>query len=157
MPRDEAQKFIDGYWERLPRVRQFFDELIEFGREHGYVQTLSGRRRYIPDLNSRNGMQRQAAQRVAMNMPIQGTQADIIKQAMIDLDAILTARDLPGYQVLQVHDELVLEVDERRLDEIASLLHDTMRDAEQLDVPVIVDLRTGMNWEDMQAYEPQGT
>ncbi len=157
MPRDEAQKFIDGYWERLPRVRQFFDELIEFGREHGYVQTLSGRRRYIPDLNSRNGMQRQAAQRVAMNMPIQGTQADIIKQAMIDLDALLTARDLPGYQVLQVHDELVLEVDERRLDEIASLLHDTMRDAEQLDVPVIVDLRTGMNWEDMQAYEPQGT
>ena len=155
MARDEAQKFIDSYWERLPRVRQFFDELIEFGREHGYVQTLSGRRRYIPDLNSRNGMQRQAARRVAMNMPIQGTQADIIKRAMIDLDAALAERDLPGYQVLQVHDELVLEVDERRLDEVATLLRNTMRDAEQLDVPVIVDLRVGMNWEDMKAYEPQ--
>jgi DNA polymerase-1 len=156
MARDEAQKFIDAYWERLPRVRQFFDELIEFGREHGYVQTLSGRRRYIPDLNSRNGMQRQAAQRMAMNMPIQGTQADIIKRAMIELDAALTERHLPGYQVLQVHDELVLEVDETRLDEIATLLRDTMRDAERLDVPVIVDLRTGMNWEDMQPYEPKG-
>ncbi len=155
MARDEAQKFIDSYWERLPRVRQFFDELIEFGREHGYVQTLSGRRRYIPDLNSRNGMQRQAARRVAMNMPIQGTQADIIKRAMIDLDAALAERDLPGYQVLQVHDELVLEVDERQLDEVATLLRNTMRDAEQLDVPVIVDLRVGMNWEDMKAYEPQ--
>ncbi len=157
MAREEAQKFIDGYWERLPRVRQFFDELIAFGREHGYVQTLSGRRRYIPDLNSRNGMQRQAAQRVAMNMPIQGTQADIIKRAMIDLDAALAERGLPGCPVLQVHDELVLEVDEQRVEEIATVLRDTMRDAERLDVPVIVDLRTGMNWEDMQAFEPKSS
>jgi DNA polymerase-1 len=157
MARDEAQKFIDSYWERLPRVRQFFDELIEFGRENGYVQTLSGRRRYIPDLNSRNGMQRQAAQRMAMNMPIQGTQADIIKRAMIDLDAALTERNLPGCPLLQVHDELVLEVDERSAGDIATVLHDTMRDAGQLDVPVIVDLRTGMNWEDMQPFEPQSS
>src|SRR5690606_22973208 len=110
MDREEAARFIDSYWERLPKVRKFFDEVLAFGKEHGYVQTLSGRRRYIPELNSRNGMQRQAAQRVAMNMPIQGTQADIIKRAMIQLDERLAERDLPGYQVLQVHDELVLEV-----------------------------------------------
>jgi DNA polymerase-1 len=154
MEREEATRFINAYWERLPRVRQFFDEILEFGREHGYVQTLNGRRRYIPGLNSRNGQERQAAQRVAMNMPIQGTQADIIKRAMIDLDLELGARELPGCQVLQVHDELVLEVDESRLPEIATLVRDTMQDAQKLDVPVIADLRTGMNWEDMHDYEP---
>ncbi len=154
MAREDATKFIESYWERLPRVRQFFDEILAFGKENGYVQTLSGRRRYIPELNSRNGMQRQGAQRVAMNMPIQGTQADIIKRAMIDLDTKLAERELPGYQVLQVHDELVLEVDETRVPEIATLVRDTMQDAEQLDVPVIADLRTGANWEDMQPYDP---
>lgn len=154
MDREEAARFIDSYWERLPKVRQFFDEVLAFGKEHGYVQTLSGRRRYIPELNSRNGMQRQAAQRVAMNMPIQGTQADIIKRAMIQLDERLAERDLPGYQVLQVHDELVLEVNEERLAEIAPIVRDTMQNAEKLDVPVVADLRIGVNWEDMQPYEP---
>ena len=154
MDREDASRFIDSYWERLPKVREFFDSILEFGREHGYVQTLSGRRRYIPELNSRNGMQRQGAQRVAMNMPIQGTQADIIKRAMIQLDEALAARDLPGYQVLQVHDELVLEVDQTSLPDIARLVRDTMQDAQELDVPVIADLRTGMNWQDMEGYDP---
>src|SRR5690606_8900495 len=154
MDREEAARFIDSYWERLPKVRQFFDEVLAFGKEHRYVQTLSGRRRYIPELNSRNGMQRQAAQRVAMNMPIQGTQADIIKRAMIQLDERLAERDLPGYQVLQVHDELVLEVNEERLAEIAPIVRDTMQNAGKLDVPVVADLRIGANWEDMQPYEP---
>ncbi|HEV2128479.1 MAG TPA: DNA polymerase I, partial [Thermomicrobiales bacterium] len=154
MAREDATRFIEAYWERLPRVRQFFDEILAFGQEHAYVQTLSGRRRYIPELNSRNGQQRQAAQRVAMNMPIQGTQADIIKRAMIDLDRALQDQELPGYQVLQVHDELVLEIDETRLHDIAVLVRDTMQNAQQLEVPVIADLRAGMNWEDMHGHEP---
>lgn len=154
MDREDASRFIDSYWERLPKVREFFDGILEFGRDHGYVQTLSGRRRYIPELNSRNGMQRQGAQRVAMNMPIQGTQADIIKRAMIQLDQALADRALPAYQILQVHDELVLEVDRSCLPEIARLVRGRMQDAQELDVPVIADLRIGMNWQDMEDYDP---
>lgn len=152
LPRAEAQQFIDRYWERLPGVREFFDNQIQFGKDHGYVQTLAGRRRYLPDLNSSNGMRRQGAVRMAMNMPIQGTQADIIKIAMIDLHDKLENQDLPANILLQVHDELVLEVDETRLEEIAGLLKSTMEHAFELDVPVVVDMRTGLNWEDMSAY-----
>src|SRR5665811_506147 len=155
MDRESATTFIESYWERLPRVRTFFDELLAFGAENGYVQTLSGRRRYIPELNSRNGMQRQGAQRVAMNMPIQGTQADIIKIAMIQLDEMLAQRHLAGYQVLQVHDELVLEVNKDQLPEIASLVKNTMEQAYSLDVPVIADLRTGPNWQDLETFIAQ--
>ena len=152
LPRAEAQAFIDRYWERLPGVREFFDNQIQFGKDHGYVQTLAGRRRYLPDLNSSNGMRRQGAVRMAMNMPIQGTQADIIKVAMIDLHKELQDRELPANILLQVHDELVLEVDETRLKEIAELLQSTMVGAFELDVPVVVDMRTGLNWEDMSPY-----
>ena len=152
MPRGEAQQFIDRYWERLPKVRQFFDDQIQYGKDHGYVQTLRGRRRYLPDLNSSNGLRRQGAIRMAMNMPIQGTQADIIKIAMINLDKALREQDLPGNILLQVHDELVLEVDETRLKDIATLVKQTMEEAFELDVPVVADLRTGANWEDMAEY-----
>lgn len=152
LPRAEAQVFIDRYWERLPGVREFFDTQIQFGKDNGYVQTLAGRRRYLPDLNSSNGMRRQGAVRMAMNMPIQGTQADIIKLAMIDLQKKLTESSLPANMLLQVHDELVLEVDESQLPEIAGLLSSTMESAFELDVPVVVDMRTGANWEDMNSY-----
>ena len=152
MPRGEAQQFIDRYWERLPKVRQFFDDQIQYGKDHGYVQTLRGRRRYLPDLNSSNGLRRQGAIRMAMNMPIQGTQADIIKIAMINLDKALREQDLPGNILLQVHDELVLEVDETRLKDVATLVKQTMEEAFELDVPVVADLRTGANWEDMAEY-----
>ncbi len=152
MPRGEAQQFINRYWERLPKVRQFFDDQIRFGEEHGYVQTLRGRRRYLPDLTSSNGMRRQGAVRMAMNMPIQGTQADIIKIAMIELEAKLREADLPAHMLLQVHDELVLEVDETRLADVAPVVKSTMEGAFTLDVPVIADMRTGPNWEDMTPY-----
>lgn len=154
MERENATRFIEAYWERLPRVRSFFDELLASGEQNGYVQTLSGRRRYLPELNSKNGMQRQAARRMAMNMPIQGTQADIIKVAMIQLDRELAQQNLPGYQVLQVHDELVLEVDHDHLAQIATLVKRTMENAQELAVPVIADLRTGANWQDMSPYDP---
>lgn len=152
MARGDAQAFIDRYWERLPKVRQFFDDQIQFGKDHGYVETLRGRRRYLPDLNSSNGLRRQGAIRMAMNMPIQGTQADIIKIAMIDLEKKLLDGNFPANMLLQVHDELVLETDESRVDEVARLVKDTMEGAFKLDVPVVADLRTGLNWEDMTSY-----
>jgi len=152
MPRAEAQAFIAAYWERLPRVKAFFDSLVEGGVTDGYVSTIRGRRRYLPDLTSSNGARRQAAQRMAMNMPIQGTQADIVKQAMLNLEGRLDERSLPARMILQVHDELVLEVSEASLPETARLVKETMETAFQLSVPTIVDLRTGQNWEDMRAY-----
>lgn len=149
MPRAEAQEFISRYWERLPKVKEFFDGVIDFGKVNGYVETLAGRRRYIPDLNATNGARRQGAARMAMNMPIQGTQADIIKIAMIDLDKELRERELPATMVLQVHDELVLEIDASRIDDIARIVKHTMENAFKLDVPVLADVRAGANWEDM--------
>ncbi|MDQ3653826.1 MAG: DNA polymerase I [Chloroflexota bacterium] len=152
MPRAESQAFIAAYWERLPKVKAFFDKLIEDGVRDGYVSTVRGRRRYLPELSSSNGARRQGAQRMAMNMPIQGTQADIVKQAMLNLEGLLTQRSLPATMILQVHDELVLEVSESRLPETAALVKETMETAFQLNVPTIVELRTGQNWEDMRAY-----
>jgi DNA polymerase-1 len=157
MPRAEAQEFIAGYWERLPKVKEFFDRVIANGIDDGYVSTIRGRRRYLPDLSSSNGMRRQGAQRMAMNMPIQGTQADIIKQAMLNLDERLTRKNLPATMILQVHDELVLEVSTRALAESAALVKETMETAFQLDVPTEVEVRIGQNWEDMQPYHVDRT
>jgi DNA polymerase-1 len=152
MARADATAFINAYWERLPKVKEFFDKQIQEGADRGYVRTIRGRRRYLPDLSSSNGARRQAAQRMAMNMPIQGTQADIVKQAMLNLDERLREASLPARMILQVHDELVLEVDSTQLPAVATLVKDTMETAFELDVPTIVDLRIGQNWEDMKAY-----
>jgi DNA polymerase-1 len=153
MSRADAQAFINSYWERLPKVKKFFDETIEFGVVNGYVETLSGRRRYLPELTASNQARRAGAQRMAMNMPIQGTQADIIKIAMIQLQEKLADLGLPGKMVLQVHDELVLEIDRRRRDEIAEVLRTTMENAFTLDVPIVVEAKAGQNWEDMVPLE----
>jgi DNA polymerase-1 len=150
MSRAEAQAFINAYWERLPKVKEFFDRVIEQGIVNGYVSTIRGRRRYLPDLTSSNGARRQGAQRMAMNMPIQGTQADIIKQAMINLEARMNQESLPATIILQVHDELVLEVSETALEPTAALVRDVMENAFVLSVPTIVEVRTGSNWEVMQ-------
>ncbi len=152
MSRSDANAFISAYWERLPRVKEFFDEQIASGAERGYVRTIRGRRRNLPDLSSSNGARRQAAQRMAMNMPIQGTQADIVKQAMLNLDARLREQQIKGRMILQVHDELVLEVDRSVLDVAGKVVKSTMETAFELDVPTIVELRTGDNWEDMKPY-----
>lgn len=153
MPRAEAQEFINRYWERLPKVKEFFDGIIDSGKVNGYVETLAGRRRYLPDLNATNGARRQGAARMAMNMPIQGTQADIIKIAMINLNKELREQELPATMVLQVHDELVLEIDESRIDDVARTVKRTMEDAFRLDVPVIAEVRSGANWEDMAPFD----
>jgi len=151
MSRADAQEFITAYWSRLTKVKRLFDTILEEGERKGYVETLLGRRRYLPELSSSNGARRQAAQRMAMNMPIQGTQADMVKMAMIGLGRELEERQLPARMVLQVHDELVLEASEAAFREVASVVKSTMENAFGLSVPVVVDVKKGPNWEDMHA------
>jgi DNA polymerase I len=149
LPRAEAQKFIDEYWARLPRVRTYFDEVLRFGAAHGYVRSESGRRRFLPDLTSSNGQRRLAAERMAMNMPIQGGAADIMKIAMNHMSSALKESDLKAKVLLQVHDELVLEVDRSHLEPAAALVRKTMQEAVTLKVPVVAEVGYGLNWDDM--------
>lgn len=148
MARDEAARFIDEYFKRYALVRRYVMETKSFALEQGYVETLLGRRRYIPDMASSNGAVRGAAERMAINMPIQGTAADIMKIAMVKVHARL--RDAPWARaVLQVHDELVFEVERARVDELAELVREEMGGAYPLDVPLVVDIRSGDNWDEM--------
>jgi len=148
MARDVAAQFIDEYFKRYALVRRYVMETKSFALEQGYVETLLGRRRYIPDMASSNGAVRNAAERMAINMPVQGTAADIMKIAMVEVHERL--RDAGWARaVLQVHDELVFEVDRARADELADLVREEMVNAYPLDVPLVVDVRTGDNWDDM--------
>lgn len=141
----EAQAFIDAYFAGFPAVRAFLDRTIADARETGVVTTMFGRRRRVPELTSRNGQIRSAAERVTVNLPIQGTAADILKRAMIDLHGVLPA-DSP--MILTVHDELLLEVPEARADEIAALVRERMEGAAELSVPLTVDVGVGRTWKD---------
>ena len=142
----EARAFIDRYFERFSRVRQYLDSMVAFAREHGYVQTIFGRRRYIPELRDRNFNIRAFGERTAANSPIQGSAADLIKIAMIRIDAALRARELNSRMLLQVHDELVFEVPGPERDELMTLVKHEMEHAAQLSVPLVVDLGEGDNW-----------
>lgn len=146
----EAGKFIELYWSRYPAVRAFMDRTLEEGRQIGYVSTLMGRRRYMPELMSRNGGIRQQAERMAINAPVQGTAADIIKLAMNTLHDQLKERGLRSKMLLQVHDELLFEVPASELQEVGSLVCETMEGAMKLDVPLKVELKHGKNWGEMQ-------
>jgi len=149
LPRADAQRFIDDYWARLPAVKKYFDETLRFGAAHGYVEAPSGRRRYVPDLLSPNGARRLAAERAAMNMPIQGGAADIMKVAMIRLADALRGGALKARLLLQVHDELVLEVDRADLPATTDLVKRTMEGAAELSVPLGVEVGAGENWEEL--------
>jgi DNA polymerase-1 len=116
--------------------------------ELGYVETLFGRRLYLPEINSSNGMRRQAAERTAINAPMQGTAADIIKKAMINVDHWLQATDTEAQMIMQVHDELVFEVPEQEVDEISAKVVELMSGAAQLDVPLLVEAGQGINWDE---------
>ena len=141
----EAQAFIDAYFAGFPKVRAFIDNTLEEARQSGVVKTMYGRRRLVPELNSRNQQIRQAAEREAVNMPIQGTAADILKLAMVDTHAALTR--IPGARmILTVHDELLFEVPAEHADATAALVVDTMQNAATLRVPLIVDVGVGPNW-----------
>jgi DNA polymerase-1 len=149
MPREEAAAFIEEYFKRYGQVRRYVIETKAFCLEHGYVETLLGRRRYIPDMASPSPAVRSAAERMAINMPIQGTAADIMKIAMVRVRERLRSSELPGALVLQVHDELVLEVPRSEVEAVAELVRSEMADAFTLDVPLVVDLRVGSNWDEM--------
>ncbi len=146
--RNDAQRYIDTYFARYPGVAQYMDDIKRLASEKGYVETLKGRRLYLPEINSRNGMRRQAAERTAINAPMQGTAADIIKLAMLDVDAWLRADEVPARLVMQVHDELVLEVDASAASEVADALCDRMSKAVSLTVPLLVEAGIGDNWDE---------
>jgi DNA polymerase I len=146
--RYEAQQYIDLYFERYPGVQRYMDETRVEASEQGYVETLNGRRLYLPEINSRNGMRRQAAERTAINAPMQGTAADIIKLAMLDVEAWLEAQKLDARIIMQVHDELVLEVAETQLEQVTEGLKAKMEAAMSLDVPLLVEAGVGDNWDE---------
>jgi DNA polymerase-1 len=144
-----AQEFIDAYFAGFPRVRAFIDRTLAEARQTGVVKTLYGRRRLVPELNSRNGQMRSAAERVAVNLPIQGTAADIMKRAMIDVHAALGSGPASGARmILTVHDELLFEVPEVQADAVSEVVRDKMQGAASLKVPLTVDVGVGKNWKE---------
>jgi DNA polymerase-1 len=149
IPRKDAGEFIQRYFARYPSIRGYLDSAVKQARDTGYVTTLMGRRRHIPEIHVANQTLRNAAERMAINMPIQGTAADIIKLAMIRLHHELKARGLASRMVLQVHDELVLEGPDSELAEVESLVSDVMSGAFKLSVPLKVDVATGKSWADL--------
>jgi DNA polymerase-1 len=144
--RKEAESFIDAYFARYPRVRSFIEETIAKARETGHVRTLLGRLRRLPDLRSKNFPVRMEAERQAMNTPVQGSAADLIKRAMIDLDRELAARRLRSRLILQIHDELLLEVPEGEAEQARALVKEVMEGALKLDVPLVADAHLGRSW-----------
>jgi len=145
--RKEAQTYIDHYFETYPGVRAYMDRTREKARETGYVETIFGRRLYLPEINARNPMSRQAAERTAINAPMQGTAADIIKRAMLAVDAWLLESKFDARMIMQVHDELVFEVAEAEVDAFSSKIHELMESAAELSVPLLVEVGVGENWE----------
>ncbi|WP_226663901.1 DNA polymerase I [Microbulbifer aggregans] len=148
IPRADAQSYIDRYFERYPGVLEYMENTRKQAAEKGYVETLFGRRLYLPEINSRNGMQRQAAERTAINAPMQGTAADIIKRAMVSVDRWLQEEKLQARLIMQVHDELVLEVPADERDRVVKKIPELMQEAANLDVPLIADLGEGKNWDE---------
>jgi len=142
-----AQEFIDSYFAGFPRVREFIDRTLDEARAAGVVKTMYGRRRMVPEITSRNGQIRSAAERVAVNLPIQGTAADILKRAMIDCHAALGS--MPGARmILTVHDELLFEVPKADAERVAEVVRGAMESAASLRVPLTVDVGIGENWRD---------
>lgn len=149
LSRQDAGNFIAAYFQRYAGVKAYLETTKSRAREEGYVETLLGRRRYIPDIHSSNRQVREAAERMAINMPVQGTAADIVKLAMIRLHAELRKRGMETKLVLQVHDELLLEAPPDEVEAAKDLLREVMSGAMQLSVPLKVDVKSGLNWGDM--------
>jgi DNA polymerase-1 len=150
LSREEAGRFIKAYFEKYPGVRKYLDDTKEQARQKGYVETLLGRRRFIPDINASNRQVRESAERMAINMPVQGTSADIIKVAMINLYREMEKRKLESKMLLQVHDELVFEVPEGEMETMRKLVPEVMDAAVELAVPLKVDTKVGKNWGEMK-------
>jgi DNA polymerase I len=146
--RNTAQEYIDEYFRQYPGVKAYMENTRKQARQEGYVETVFGRRLYLPNINARNMMQQKAAERIAINAPMQGTAADIIKLAMINIDKALSASDMDAKMILQVHDELIFEVAEKNCEALVKLVKELMQSAAKLTVPLIVDVGTGHNWDE---------
>ncbi len=146
--RYEAQQYIERYFERYPGVLDYMDRIRAQAHQDGFVETVFGRRLYLPEINARNKMMQQAAERTAINAPMQGTAADIIKKAMLAVDQALADTQLDARMIMQVHDELVVEVAEAQVEQVKSLLIDKMMTAAKLDVPLLVEAGVGDNWDE---------
>jgi len=153
--RATARTMSEAYFERFPGVRGYIDRCLEQARERGYVETLLGRRRYMPELRSKNYMLRAAAEREATNAPLQGSAADLMKLAMVRLDRRLNGAGLDAVMLLQIHDELIFEVAVRDLEEAGRVVKYEMEHALELSVPIEATLKTGKNWYDVESYDPQ--
>ena len=146
--RKEAQDYVDAYFEKYPGVLEFMDRIRKQAAEDGYVETMFGRRLYLPEINARNGMRRQAAERTAINAPMQGTAADIIKRAMIAVHEWIESTKPPVKMIMQVHDELVFEVEENAVDEMSQTINSLMSGAAELSLPLVVEVGVGKNWDE---------
>ena len=149
LSREEAAQFIALYFEKYPKVNEYLEATKEQARRLGYVQTVLGRRRFLPEVNSANRMVREAAERMAINAPVQGTSADIIKIAMINLYREMEGRKLNSEMLSQIHDELLFEVPETEVEEMKALVAEIMPHAFELRVPVKIDIKLGRNWAEM--------
>ena len=146
IPRKEANLLIDNYYEKYPGVTKFIEETIEFAEEHGYVKTQTGRRRQLRDINSRNRTLKKAAERLAMNSPIQGTAADMLKLAMIKVHRVLIDGGFETKMLLTVHDEIVFDMRRDEEEVVKPLIEEAMKTALALPVPIEVEMGTGNNW-----------
>ena len=146
IPRREAAEIINQYFEKYPGIRKYMDKTIEFARSHGYVETIMKRRRYLRDINSNNSFVRGFAERNAINAPIQGSAADMIKIAMINIFKIFNEKKFKSKMILQVHDELVFDVFKDELEEIIPVIEENMKSAIKMKVPVEIDINSGDNW-----------
>ncbi|MGE5329436.1 MAG: DNA polymerase I [Deltaproteobacteria bacterium] len=144
--RKQAKEYIESYFAKFNRVHEYMHQIVDKAKEQGYVSTLSGRRRYLPEINASNFNVRASAERMALNTPIQGTAADIIKIAMVNVNTELKKRELKSRLILQVHDELIIEASRDEVDEVKSILRNSMENAYKLKVPLDIDLHVGKNW-----------
>src|SRR5690606_22652265 len=142
----EAKRYIDSYLNNYDKVKSYMDNIVAIGKELGYVETILNRRRYIPELKSRNFNVRSFGERVAMNTPIQGSAADIIKVAMVKVYKELKRRNLKSKLILQVHDELIIQAHRDEVDLVVNIVKDIMENSVKLDIPLKVDLKVGENW-----------
>jgi len=149
----QAQRYIDQYFARYPQVKAYLDQTVKSARETGYVTTILNRRRYLPDIASKNYARRSFAERTAMNTPIQGSAADIIKMAMLKIDRAFQAHKVTARMLLQVHDELVFEVPPEEMETVSSIVKESMESVLDLQVPLVVDLKAGCDWEHVDSIE----
>ncbi|MCI0778726.1 MAG: DNA polymerase I, partial [Chloroflexi bacterium] len=150
MTREQGAEFIDTYFTTYAKVREYLDETVRKAKETGYAETLLGRRRYLPELNASNFAVRQAGERMALNMPVQGTTSDIINAAMVQVQKRLEDDGMASKMLLQVHDELIFETPRSEIEALSEMLREVMPSALDLSpVPLKIDLKTGDNWADM--------